>query len=422
MSTHRLSAGLLGLVGVLSASACTSSTYLRATRPYAEAIAAGTAAFVEELELAGAMCQHRIEIDQLRHLLEGSTNQIIQWEAHCEQIALATKVQRRAAVLLLAYAQALQQLADGVTYQGTGLGDAAGGTADLIRRFAGATSPEAAYASALGPPLTQLAAFLLTQSTSLEIKRRIDESAPAVEAMLGAMAAYVKATDAQLLVYEHEVTKLLADAEARLRVDPQAGGKPESLSQGPADGGLRLRARGRWAQGESFNQPPEAGGPHRGHREPVGSRSQTQASRRARRRGAQAGGDRCGQCRPSHSRLHQHPIPQGVAMQVQALRRLLELSDALSDIIMNERPGKTVTEESFRALVARRDRITVALNTLIGNGFEATTKQIEQFVTQLEDITAQLVKAKDTVQAVKKGFELAGQALTALAKVVAFLV
>lgn len=109
-------------------------------------------------------------------------------------------------------------------------------------------------------------------------------------------------------------------------------------------------------------------------------------------------------------------------MQVQALRRLLELSDALSDIIMNERPGKTVTEEAFKALVARRDRITVALNTLIGNGFEATTKQLDQFVTQLEDITAQLVKAKNTAQAVKKGIELSGQALTALAKVVAFLV
>lgn len=235
MSTHWFPAGLLGLVGVgvLSASACTSSTYLRATRPYAEAIAAGTAAFVEELELAGAMCQRRIEMDQLRHLIEGSTNQIIGWEAHCEQIALATKVQRRAASLLLAYAQALQQLADGVTYQGTGLGDAAGGTADLIRRFAGASSPEAAYASALGPPLTQLAEFLLTQSASVEIKRRIDESAPAVEAMLGAMAAYVKATDAQLLVYEHEVTKLLADAEARLRVDPQAGGNPERFRKVP---------------------------------------------------------------------------------------------------------------------------------------------------------------------------------------------
>jgi len=109
-------------------------------------------------------------------------------------------------------------------------------------------------------------------------------------------------------------------------------------------------------------------------------------------------------------------------MQVEALRRLLELSDALSDIIMQATPGATVTAEEFRALVARRDRITAALNSLIGNGFTSSTEALEHFTAELEGLTAQLVKAKGTVEAVKKGFELAGQALSALAKVVAFLV
>lgn len=145
------------------------------------------------------------------------------WTAHCEEVAAAAEVQRQAASLLGAYAQALDQLADGASYDGAGVEEAAKGASTVIERFAGRSTPEAAYVSALGPPLTQLAGFLLTQAASQEIKRLVAQSAAPVEAILAAMGAYLEASRAQRSVHEHQAMKLLADAEARLRLDASGG-------------------------------------------------------------------------------------------------------------------------------------------------------------------------------------------------------
>jgi hypothetical protein len=228
MSTTRLR-WALALVACL-ASACTSTSYMRATKPYAAAVAEGTEAFLGELAVAQATCQRRAEFGLARHLMEGSRDETVGWALHCQDIATAATAQRHATEVLAAYAQALAQLADGATYQGAGLGSAATAAGQLTARFVGKDSAEAAYVGALGPPLNQLAGFLLAQATSVELKRIIAESAPAVEAILKAMMAYVQATDAQLLVHQHEVEKLLADAEARLRTEP---GKPEGTRKVP---------------------------------------------------------------------------------------------------------------------------------------------------------------------------------------------
>lgn len=109
-------------------------------------------------------------------------------------------------------------------------------------------------------------------------------------------------------------------------------------------------------------------------------------------------------------------------MNVEAVRSLLELSDALSEVIINATPGKSVSAEEFKQLVHQRDRLTAALNTLIGAGFKATTKELERFVAQLQHLAEELARAQKTAQAVKRALDITGHVLTAVAKVVPFVV
>lgn len=109
-------------------------------------------------------------------------------------------------------------------------------------------------------------------------------------------------------------------------------------------------------------------------------------------------------------------------MIIDLLKELLKTRDLLSDVIIHETPGtKGVTLADFQNLVSRRDRLTVAINTLIGQGFKPNV-DLEAALAELKTQNAALEAANATQEAVKKAIDLAGSVLGGLAKVVAFFV
>lgn len=109
-------------------------------------------------------------------------------------------------------------------------------------------------------------------------------------------------------------------------------------------------------------------------------------------------------------------------MVIDVVKELLKASDALSDIIIRQTPGEAgVTKADFDELVSKRDRITLALNNLIGQGFKPNC-DLAAACDELKKANKVLEEAAKTVEAIKTGIDVAGQVLGAAAKVVLFFV
>lgn len=109
-------------------------------------------------------------------------------------------------------------------------------------------------------------------------------------------------------------------------------------------------------------------------------------------------------------------------MVIDVVKELLKASDALSDIIISQTPGQSgVTKADFDELVSKRDRITMALNNLIGQGFKPAC-DLDAACEELKKANKALEEAAKTVEAIKTGINVAGQVLAAAAKVVVFFV
>ena len=210
--------------------ACATTSYMRATAPYADAVASGTKAFTVAFDDASVVCRRRAELDRVRHLVEGSAGNV-DWKSHCEGIADASKVHRRAVAVLQGHAEALKALATGASYDGAGWTAASEGTAELSKA-AGMGKAEAAYVGAMGPALTQLSTFVLSQYASHQIQRAILDASPPVEAILTAMGKYLDAREQQLSLYSSEADELLKDAEFILTAPPRVEGSVPAPERG----------------------------------------------------------------------------------------------------------------------------------------------------------------------------------------------
>jgi hypothetical protein len=109
-------------------------------------------------------------------------------------------------------------------------------------------------------------------------------------------------------------------------------------------------------------------------------------------------------------------------MQDAVLEQMFDARKALSALIANTSPATQEDQAQYSQLVATRDRLTQAINGVIGAGFTASAAGLQGATTQLTGFVAQLEAAGDTRDAVATGIDIGGQVLKAVATLVGFAV
>jgi DNA-binding GntR family transcriptional regulator len=109
-------------------------------------------------------------------------------------------------------------------------------------------------------------------------------------------------------------------------------------------------------------------------------------------------------------------------MQDAALEQMFDARKALSALIADTSPATPADQAQYAQLVGTRDRLTQAINGVIGAGFTASAADLQTAITQLTGCVAQLEASGDTRDAVATGIDIGGQVLKAVATIVAFAV
>jgi hypothetical protein len=109
-------------------------------------------------------------------------------------------------------------------------------------------------------------------------------------------------------------------------------------------------------------------------------------------------------------------------MQDAALEQMFDARKALSALVAVTSPATPADQAQYDQLVSVRDRLTQAINGVIGAGFSASAAGLQQATAQLTGYVAQLEAAADTRDAVATAIDIGTQALTAVASIVGFAV
>lgn len=109
-------------------------------------------------------------------------------------------------------------------------------------------------------------------------------------------------------------------------------------------------------------------------------------------------------------------------MKIDILDELLDTRDHLSQLIIHRSVGPAGTKEEFDALVLQRDRLTIAINKVLEEGFQASTDGLEKAHQELTRQNAALDKAVKTEGTIKDAAGVVAKVLAALGPIVAFVV
>lgn len=197
--------------------ACGPTSYMRATGAFSGAVKMSVEAFSAEFQAALDQCHRRQQLDVARHLMEGSENKDVDWTRHCEDVARAIDAHRDSVSAIGQYAAALQTLAAGAAYEGSGARNVATNASTVIGTFTTKDGVEAKYAAAAAEPLVLLTRFVLNQYATTAIKKAITDSAPAVRLLLQALRSYLEGEQLQGLAYEAEVNAFVANAQVLMK-------------------------------------------------------------------------------------------------------------------------------------------------------------------------------------------------------------
>ena len=102
--------------------------------------------------------------------------------------------------------------------------------------------------------------------------------------------------------------------------------------------------------------------------------------------------------------------------QMEATRSTL--TEMLSDL-SPETPEQTAQFQNLRKL---RDRLTSAINHATERGFKASGAEVESALFQLTELNHRLNNAKDKIEGLKTGFEIASKVLSVITAIIGFIV
>ena len=109
-------------------------------------------------------------------------------------------------------------------------------------------------------------------------------------------------------------------------------------------------------------------------------------------------------------------------MQDAVLEQLFDARKALSALIAQATPTAGAQQAQYDQLVSERDRLTQAINGVIGSGFAASMDGLQDANTRLSGFVAQLQEAAESRENVANAIDVGAQVLQIVASVVSFVV
>src|SRR5215813_9966377 len=96
-------------------------------------------------------------------------------------------------------------------------------------------------------------------------------------------------------------------------------------------------------------------------------------------------------------------------MKTEILDELFGARDALSDMLIKLQPTTEAETEEMKRLVARRDRLTGAINAIIAAEFDDLAKGLPERVASLAERTKELTSLKNRLDQVSAAIGLVDQ-------------